>query len=145
MRKWKSMWYVIGLLITGVLQVIYAESDADGVLGTWYTEKCQARFEFYRIGDEYCARIHPLEKPEMLDENNPVDSLKNRKLKGNTTIFGLRYEEKETRWKGGKVYNPENGKTYGCVCRLKNGKLHFRGFLGVSLLGGSQVWTRECE
>lgn len=137
--------YTIGLVIICTLQTIGAESDTDAVLGTWYTEKCQARFEFYRVGNEYCAKLYPLEKPEMLDKNNPVDSLKNRKLKGATTIYGLAYNQKKQQWSGGKVYNPEDGRTYGCSGKLKKGKLYFRGFLGVSLLGGNQVWTRECR
>jgi uncharacterized protein (DUF2147 family) len=124
---------------------IFAQPENDSLIGRWYTEGCQAAFDFYRDNQEYKARMIPLEKPDMVDSKNPVDSLKTRKLNGITSIYGLRYDSKGKRWANGKVYNPENGKTYSCHCSLAaNGtRLFFRGYIGVSLLGGSQTWTRE--
>lgn len=124
---------------------VLAQDEGDSILGQWYTEGCQALFDFYRCGQEYKAKLYPLDNPEMVDSNNPVDSLKNRTLKGAITIYSLHYDSKKQRWNNGKVYNPEDGKTYSCYCSLrKRGmQLYFREFIGVSILGGSQIWTRE--
>ena len=123
---------------------IFALPVNDSIIGQWYTEGCTAIFDFYRCDQEYKARMIPLKKPDMIDSNNPVDSLKSRRLHGITAVYGLTYDSKKKQWGNGKVYNPENGKTYSCNCVLtKEGTLRFRGFLGVSLLGGSQTWTRE--
>ena len=126
---------------------ILAQDEGDSITGKWYTEGCQAQFDFYRSGKEYKAKLYPLDKPDMLDSNNPTDSLKTRKLMGAITIYGLKYNAKKRRWENGKVYNPEDGRTYSCYCSLKKGgkRLFFRGFIGISLLGGSQIWTRECS
>jgi uncharacterized protein (DUF2147 family) len=47
------------------------------------------------------------------------------------------------KWEDGTIYDPNNGKTYSCVIRLKNeSALEVRGYIGISLLGRTEVWTR---
>ncbi len=46
-------------------------------------------------------------------------------------------------WVGGTVMDPENGKEYkGKIWAEGNDKLHMRGYIGISLLGRTEVWTR---
>ena len=46
-------------------------------------------------------------------------------------------------WKGGRIYDPETGKTYRCGIKLgDDDRLRLRGFLGISLLGRTTVWVR---
>ena len=46
-------------------------------------------------------------------------------------------------WVGGNVVDPENGKDYkGKIWSEGNDKLHMRGYIGISLLGRTEVWTR---
>jgi len=125
---------------------VFASETSDKLLGIWYTEKCQAIFEFYWNGQAYAGRLKPLQKPDLIDINNPQDSLRNRRLDGATTIEGLMFDSTKKRWDNGKVYNPEDGKTYSCYCTLtEKGTLLFRGFIGFAALGKSQIWTRECD
>jgi uncharacterized protein (DUF2147 family) len=48
-------------------------------------------------------------------------------------------------YSGGRLMDPENGKTYRGKVRLIEGgkKLEVRGFIGFSLLGRTQTWVRE--
>jgi uncharacterized protein (DUF2147 family) len=47
------------------------------------------------------------------------------------------------KWSGGTIYDPDSGHTYSCNLELLDAdKLKVRGFMGLSLLGRSQVWTR---
>ncbi len=139
-------WYaaIIGCLFS---TAVFARPVNDSIIGKWYVEDKTAIFDFYRTGNEYRARLIPLAKPDMLDTNNSVDSLKGRKLSGATLIYGLVYDAKKNRWDGGRVYNPENGKTYFCHCTLaaEGAQLLFRGYLGVSILGQTQTWTRVTD
>jgi uncharacterized protein (DUF2147 family) len=123
---------------------ISAEPVNDSIIGKWLLDDKTAIFDFYRIGNEYYARLVPLAEPDMADTNNPVDSLKRRKLDGVTLVYGLSYEAKKNRWEGGRVYNPENGKTYFCHCKLtsEGTQLIFTGYLGVDILGQNRIWTR---
>jgi uncharacterized protein (DUF2147 family) len=43
---------------------------------------------------------------------------------------------------GGTIYDPKSGKTYSCKMTLKGDKLDIRGFVGLSLLGRTETWTR---
>lgn len=46
---------------------------------------------------------------------------------------------------GGQILDPDNGKVYSSKIHLtdEGKKLTVRGFIGVSLLGRSQVWERQ--
>ncbi len=45
---------------------------------------------------------------------------------------------------GGDIVDPDTGRIYGCTLRLTDGghRLIMRGYLGISLLGRSQIWRR---
>ncbi|QEH40744.1 DUF2147 domain-containing protein [Chitinophaga sp. XS-30] len=44
---------------------------------------------------------------------------------------------------GGKLYNPSEGDTYSLKAKLKSAdELHFRGYLGISLLGKTMKFKR---
>ena len=46
-------------------------------------------------------------------------------------------------WTGGFIYDPEKGETYKSNMHLQpDGTLVVRGYIGISWLGRSQVWTR---
>ncbi len=47
-------------------------------------------------------------------------------------------------YSGGDILDPDTGKVYRCKFRLEEGgnKLVVRGFIGFSLLGRTQTWTR---
>ncbi len=48
-------------------------------------------------------------------------------------------------WSGGTILDPANGKVYKCLLSVEEGgaKLKVRGFIGLSLVGRTQYWTRE--
>ncbi len=72
-----------------------------------------------------------------------TDERKGQKIIGMTIVKGLK--EKNGAYQGGEILDPDNGKTYKCKMRLDEtgNKLEVRGFIGVSLFGRSQTWTRE--
>jgi len=45
-------------------------------------------------------------------------------------------------WDGGEILDPEEGKTYRCRLHPHGDKLEVRGYIGISLLGRTQVWER---
>jgi len=46
-------------------------------------------------------------------------------------------------WTGATIYDPRNGKTYSCKLSLKdNYTLNIRGYLGLSLFGRTESWTK---
>jgi uncharacterized protein (DUF2147 family) len=64
-------------------------------------------------------------------------------LVGLRILWNLRKDGDQ--WSGGKILDPDNGKTYKCYIAVEDGgqKLKVRGFIGFSLLGRTQYWLRD--
>jgi uncharacterized protein (DUF2147 family) len=71
------------------------------------------------------------------------DDRKDKPVIGMIVMRGLKKNGAE--YSGGDILDPKNGSVYRCRLRLLDGgkKLSVRGYIGVSLLGRSQVWVRE--
>lgn len=79
---------------------------------------------------------HPVcEKCEGARHDKPVE--------GMTIMWGVKKDGDQ--WDGGQILDPKYGKTYKVRLRLTdNGqKLDVHGYIGVPLLGRSQVWQRK--
>jgi uncharacterized protein (DUF2147 family) len=77
-----------------------------------------------------------------------TDERKGQKIIGMTIAKNLKAKEGDNpnrEYQGGEILDPENGKVYKCKMKLDEtgNKLEVRGFIGFSLLGRSQIWTRE--
>jgi uncharacterized protein (DUF2147 family) len=71
------------------------------------------------------------------------DERKGQPVIGMVIVRGLVLHGEE--YSGGDILDPDNGKVYRCKLRVEEhgNQLSVRGFIGFSLLGRSQVWTRE--
>ncbi len=69
--------------------------------------------------------------------------LKDKPVVGLTILWGLKQDGTKPIWAGGSVLDPAVGQTYKCKLTLKDEQtLEVRGYLGISLMGRSQVWKR---
>lgn len=61
---------------------------------------------------------------------------------GKVILSDLRSHQNQ--WNEGKIFDTENGNTYQCSMHLtENGKkLNIRGYIGIPLIGHSQIWER---
>ena len=68
--------------------------------------------------------------------------LKDKPVIGLQILRGLRWDGEQ--YSGGEILDPNNGKSYRCLMRVVDGgrKLEVRGYVGISLLGRTQVWLR---
>lgn len=67
----------------------------------------------------------------------------NKPILGLNAITKLKYK-KDLTYTGGKILDPNSGRVYSLTAKLSaNGqRLHLRGYVGVSVLGRSQIWIR---
>jgi uncharacterized protein (DUF2147 family) len=80
---------------------------------------------------------------DRLDELNPDPALCSRALRGITILQGFHYAGEQV-WQGGTIYDPNSGKTYkSTITLVDRNTLKVRGFVGVSLFGRSDTWTRD--
>ncbi len=84
----------------------------------------------------------PHEEPNPNCDKCPGER-KNKPVLGMMIMTGLKKSGSE--YDGGEILDPANGKTYRVKMWTAEGgkKLNVRGFIGVSLLGRTQVWIRE--
>lgn len=66
---------------------------------------------------------------------------KDQPITGMKIIWDMRPDGNE--FTGGKIFDPDSGKTYGCKLKVAGDKLDVRGFLGMALFGRTQTWVRE--
>ena len=59
-----------------------------------------------------------------------------------TIVKGMK--QNGDKYDGGKILDPEEGKVYKCKMTLNEAgdQLEVRGYIGISLIGRSQIWTR---
>jgi uncharacterized protein (DUF2147 family) len=143
------------LLLIGVLVIADAvhtfaqQAEADAVVGTWLTEPKNAKVRIFRRGAAYFGKIVWLKEPNnekgeaKLDKENPEEKLRNRPIMGLEMLRDFVYDE-DLVWEDGEIYDPKNGKTYSCKMTLSADRrtLDVRGYIGISLIGRTQVWTR---
>ena len=133
---------------TALLFISFVSSSfSQTVTGNWYTvdenNTKKSIVEVYQKGDKVFAKIIELidnedkgklcEKCEGKNHNKPIE--------GMNILTGLSKDGDE--WNGGKILDPENGKTYKCYITLEDkNKLKLRGYIGFSLIGRTEYWYR---
>ena len=110
--------------------------DDDGVTPT-------SVMEIYREGDTLSGRVVEVLR-EGADPMAPCEKcpgeLKNQPVLGMRLIWGMKQDG--DRWSGGRVLDPESGSDYSCRMQVEGDELHIRGYIGLPLLGRTQVWLR---
>lgn len=121
--------------------------NADAVLGIWESEHGSGRIQINKSGDTYSGKLIWLKEENdssgkpLLDINNPSEAKRIRPVKGLEVLSGFNYNDGE--WDGGTVYDPKSGKKYNCKLSVSSdGQLEIRAFMGISLIGKTQVWSR---
>jgi uncharacterized protein (DUF2147 family) len=130
-----------------VLGSAEAQVKADDIVGIWQTHGDKpAKIQIDKTGGQYHGKIVFLQFPTengkpMVDKNNPDKSRQGDPLLGLELLSGFVFDKDV--WDGGHVYDPESGKTYSCTISLKDlHTLKVRGYVGISLFGRTEVWTR---
>ncbi len=139
-----STFIVIWFYMTGIVS---ANTNPDDVIGIWLEASGQAQIQIYKEGTKYFGKIIWIKEPNgqngksKLDVNNPDKSLQSKPLLGSLILRNFIYDNGE--WNSGRIYDPQNGKDYKCYMKLKDpNSLSLRGYIGFSLLGRTEVWTR---
>lgn len=131
----------MGRLLALVLFLLPAPAAlADAIpTGRWLTEGRDGVIAVSTCGDSLCAQIVGvfLDRP---DEPMPVDYRGVSQCK--LPLITDAREIRPNLWKG-HIKDPRNGSVFGVELHLDpHGNLALRGFLGIPLLGQTQIWTR---
>ena len=133
-----------GALITMAAAPAALAGPLEDISGVWLTEAKTAHVEIADCGDGTpCGTLVWVDSAQdadtPLDINNTDPALTSRPLIGIQMIYG--FKAKKSQFKGGKIYNPGDGKTYGSsVKRIDANTLQVKGCIGP--LCQKQIWTR---
>lgn len=137
----------IGLAAAGVLFAGAAMAEPHDVHGVWLTEAGTAKVEISDCGDGTpCGDVVWIDPDSLeegvtpataVDRNNSDPSLRSQSVIGMTMLAD--FDRKRNDWRGGTIYDPESGKTYGSrIKRLESGELQVKGCIGP--ICQTQVW-----
>lgn len=134
-------------------------SPASAIEGDWLVDSRDAIIRIEREGDTFVGtivwqlhdRYSAEDGPDLngkigTDRHNPDPALRLRPLTGLRLLSELHYDADAHAWVNGHVYDTDNGKQYHCEIHLPSSdRLVLRGYIGITLLGGSTTWTRTHE
>lgn len=122
--------------------------NKDALIGKWLTSSGDAQILIYPTGSKFLGRIVWLKKPNdnigkpEIDDKNPDQNLAKRPVIGLEILKGFTYSNDGV-WEGGTIYDPKTGKTYSCkISMIDPNQIHVRGFVGISILGRTETWSR---
>lgn len=140
--------FILGFAILLMSNLATAQKKPDDIVGIWLSGSGKAHVKIENIKGYFFGRIVWLREPNnndgkpKTDKNNPDKSKQNIHMLGLRLLDGFEYKS-ENNWENGTIYDPENGKTYSCKIHLDDYKtMKIRGFVGISLLGRTDTWTR---
>ena len=135
-------------------------SPADQIIGNWRPSNKRSVIKIYKgvekngeDPNKYYGKIVWLKEPNdkdgnpRTDINNPDESKRSQKLKGMINMKAVEFvgTKKQWLWDNGTIYDPNNGSEYSFkaeISRKNPNKLLGKGYIGVSLFGREDTWTR---
>jgi uncharacterized protein (DUF2147 family) len=144
---YKSLFFLLALWLGTACTSAQAQTLSP--LGIWTNAEKKATFEIYKCGDKLCGKIVSLAVPNdpatgkpKTDTPNPDPKLRSRPRLGMVFMQDFSYDD-DNKWDNGKIYDPESGKTYSCYMKMESANsMEVKGYIGFSLIGKSQTWTR---
>lgn len=136
-------------LLAAILCVGPAFAAPASIFGRWVVDGGEAVIRLAPCGEAACGRLVWLREPlngegaPKRDVENPDPALRDRPQCGLRLITGLE-RAGDGSWKGGTIYSTRDGHSYGIkVTPDGPDRLIVRGYLGISLFGQTQTWTRD--
>lgn len=130
-------------------------AGGDEILGVWNNQEQDAGIEIFKCADKYCGKIISMNEPNypadsrdgiqgtpQLDRKNPAPALRSRPIIGLQIVNDFVFVGDDL-WEDGTVYDPKKGNTYsGKMTLVSPNQLNLRGFIGITLIGRTAIWTR---
>ncbi len=145
----KSITMIAIILLTGLSGISNIQSGGDDIVGVWLTGSKDGKVTIFKTGNYYYGKISWLRVPlnesgkPKTDIHNHNVELQGKPLLGLLILKSFTYDAIDNVWKDGTIYDPKNGKTYSCKMELTNANtLEVRGYIGISMVGRTDTWTK---
>jgi uncharacterized protein (DUF2147 family) len=145
----KFVLLALALASSAILSIAAKANEGSSPVGLWKTQDAQV--EIFEADGTLSGKIAALNKEyttdgiEKTDISNPDPAKRKRPLVGLVFMTGFT-REGSGRWDHGTVYDPKTGNTYASFLEYDGGDtLKLRGYIGISLIGRTAVWTKVKE
>jgi uncharacterized protein (DUF2147 family) len=147
-RAWSNLSVCSAAILALMLGATPAPAAPDSnPVGLWSTENGHGVIAIDQCDDALCGRIVGIDRAPQ----DPMPTDVNGRSQCGLTIITNERPESDGTWLG-QITDPRDGGTYRAKLWLdESGNLHLRGFIGIPLLGSTQIWhkytgqlTAEC-
>lgn len=137
------------LLLSFLLSFVTLAALAKAPIGTWVTiddktgkkrSEVQLSLDDKNVLSGQIIEVYAQKGDTGVCQSCP-GQFKDKPVKGLKFLWGLK-QNQDGSWGGGEILDPKSGKIYHVKMTQKGDKLYVRGYVGVSLLGRTQVWKR---
>ncbi len=123
---------IIVLIAVVISLTAHSQNNPDAIIGKWLKiPKEDLIIEVFKTGTEYRGKITWTKDAE---KKNNVGFL---------ILQNLKYNSRSKRWKGGKINDPNSGRTYDAEARIKSDStLEVHAYKGMKFLGTKKYFKR---
>lgn len=148
--KRNSFFLLLFIFLLSIGSQAMAQKKSDDITGLWLPSNGKARVNIYLAKNgKYYGKIVWLREPNdpqtgaaKVDKNNPEETKRKEPIMGYLLLKAFEFKE-DGSYENGTIYDPESGTTYNCVIAMPDmNTLEVRGYVGVSLFGRTDTWTR---
>lgn len=135
-----------------LIVVPFSFSQSDKVIGIWLSEEKDGKVEIFKKDGKYYGKLVWIDSANYVngqpkkDVNNPNPKYRTRSVLNIELLKNFSYDSDDKEWTDGEIYDPKNGSTYSCYMWFEDNdysKLNIRGYIGLSIIGRTTVWTRS--
>ncbi|MFM2387287.1 MAG: hypothetical protein RL660_2044 [Bacteroidota bacterium] len=133
---------------------MFAQNAADAIVGVWKNGEGTGMVQIYKTtSGHYAGKIVWLKEPNdpdtgkpKLDKRNPDVNKRTVPTLGLINMKAFKYNAEDKVWENGTIYDPKNGQEYSCTISMDNNNtIKVRGYIGISLIGRTDTWTRQVK
>jgi len=127
---------LVAILLIGLLVAAGASARPSSPVGNWATENGHGVVAIEPCGEALCGRIVGIDR----DPAEPMPTDVSGRSQCGLTIIRNEKPTADGSWLG-EITDPRDGRTWQATLWVdENGNLHLRGFIGIPLLGATQIW-----
>jgi uncharacterized protein (DUF2147 family) len=148
MKKFLAFSLIVLFAAKGMAQ------KSEAIAGVWWNDKKTSKIEIKKQNGQFIGTVVYISPTSYVDGqpekdfNNPDPDLRSRSRLGLQILSGLKYDAEDDQWQNGRIYDPDNGKTYDCYAWFDDdpNTLYLKGYVvGIKWLGRSTTWTRATD
>ncbi len=136
--RWHTVVRCLAAIALGVVASSASAAPTDSPVGTWLTANSHGVIAIAQCGEALCGRIVGIDRAP----TDPMPTDVDGRPQCGLTIITNEKPAADGTWLG-QITDPRDGDTYQAKLWLDDsGNLHLRGYIGIPLLGSTQIWRK---